>query len=120
MGLIEEVGIRFLVGGVVVSAFALLGEMWNPKSFAGLFGAAPSVALVTITLAFLEHDPAYVARTATAMIGGAIAMFVYAFVCARVTKIRHIPVWLETGVAWLSWVATAGAIYAAMRIGFGA
>ena len=37
--------IRFLVGGVVVSAFSMLGDLLRPKSFAGLFGAAPSVAL---------------------------------------------------------------------------
>ena len=40
--------IRFLVGGVVVSAFAMLGDILRPKSFAGLFGAAPSVALATL------------------------------------------------------------------------
>ena len=43
--------IRFLVGGVVVSFFAMLGDVLNPKSFAGLFSAAPSVALATIALA---------------------------------------------------------------------
>jgi hypothetical protein len=35
----------FFVGGVVVSLFAILGNPLKPKSFAGLFGAAPSVAL---------------------------------------------------------------------------
>ena len=33
--------LRFIVGGVAVSAFAALGDMLRPKSFAGLFGAAP-------------------------------------------------------------------------------
>ena len=37
---------RFLIGGVIVSFFAVLGEMFRPKSFAGLFGAAPSIALL--------------------------------------------------------------------------
>ena len=40
--------IRFLVGGAVVSVFALIGDLVKPKSFAGLFGAAPSVALATL------------------------------------------------------------------------
>jgi hypothetical protein len=39
--------VRFLVGGILVSAFAMLGDILRPKSFAGLFGAAPSVALST-------------------------------------------------------------------------
>jgi hypothetical protein len=43
-----EYVVRFLVGGVVVSAFAILGDILRPKSFAGLFAAAPSVALVTL------------------------------------------------------------------------
>jgi hypothetical protein len=38
-----QIFIRF--GGVVVSAFALIGDLLKPKSFGGLFGAAPSVAL---------------------------------------------------------------------------
>jgi hypothetical protein len=42
-----EYVVRFLVGGIVVSAFATLGDILSPKSFAGLFGAAPSVALAT-------------------------------------------------------------------------
>ena len=40
----EEI-IRFLVGGALVSAFAILGDVLKPKSLAGIFGAAPSVAL---------------------------------------------------------------------------
>jgi len=34
-----------------VSAFAVIGDLFKPKSFGGLFGAAPSVALAT-----LAHD----------------------------------------------------------------
>jgi hypothetical protein len=41
---------RFLIGGVVVSAFSALGDILKPKSLAGLFGAAPSVALATLAL----------------------------------------------------------------------
>jgi hypothetical protein len=36
-----QILIRFLVGGAVVSVFALIGDVLKPKSFAGLFGAAP-------------------------------------------------------------------------------
>src|SRR5208283_2188450 len=37
--------LRFLAGGIAVSAFAALGDALRPKTFAGLFGAAPSIAL---------------------------------------------------------------------------
>jgi len=56
-----EYTIRFLVGGVVVSAFALLGDILRPKSFAGLFGAAPSVALATLSLTLLKEGGQYAA-----------------------------------------------------------
>jgi hypothetical protein len=46
----SQILIRFFVGGAVVSAFAILGDLLKPKSFAGLFGAAPSVALATLGL----------------------------------------------------------------------
>lgn len=48
----SEYIVRFLVGGLVVSSFAVLGEIFRPKSFAGIFGAAPSIALAT----FGAHD----------------------------------------------------------------
>jgi hypothetical protein len=37
----KELILRFLIGGTLVSAFALIGDLLRPKSFAGLFGAAP-------------------------------------------------------------------------------
>ena len=36
-----EYGLRFLAGGIAVSAFAALGDTLRPKSFAGLFGVLP-------------------------------------------------------------------------------
>jgi hypothetical protein len=42
----SQILIRFLIGGAVVSVFAILGDLLKPKSFAGLFGAAPSEGLL--------------------------------------------------------------------------
>jgi hypothetical protein len=53
-----EYVIRFLVGGAVVS---VLGDLLRPKSFAGLFGAAPSVALATLGTAVYQHGADYAA-----------------------------------------------------------
>ena len=52
-----EYGLRFLAGGIAVSAFAALGDALRPKSFAGLFGAAPSIALATLLIT-LSHKGA--------------------------------------------------------------
>jgi Protein of unknown function (DUF3147) len=76
-GKMTEYLVRFLLGGVVVSAFAMLGDILRPKSFAGLFGAAPSVALATLGIAVYRHGADYAAQQAWAMIAGAIALAVY-------------------------------------------
>ena len=49
---------RFIIGGIVVSLFAIIGDVLKPKSFAGLFGAAPSVALATLSLTVLRNGKA--------------------------------------------------------------
>src|SRR5258707_5549091 len=65
-----EYVIRFLVGGAVVSAFAMLGDLLRPKSFAGLFGAAPTVALATIGIAVYLHGADYEALQSQGLICG--------------------------------------------------
>ena len=54
-----QILVRFVVGGLVVSAFAIIGDLLKPKSFAGLFGAAPSVALATLSLTVATEGGAY-------------------------------------------------------------
>ena len=65
-----ELVIRFLAGGILVSVFAVLGDLLRPKSFAGVFGAAPSVALASLALAFISHDGDYAAVEARSMLAG--------------------------------------------------
>jgi hypothetical protein len=56
-----EYGLRFLAGGIVVSAFAALGDTLRPKSFAGLFGAAPSIALATLLITLSQKGAVFAA-----------------------------------------------------------
>jgi hypothetical protein len=78
-----ETIIRFVVGGLFVSVFATLADILKPKSFAGLFGAAPSIALATLILTIGKEGPSYAALEARSMIGGAIAFCIYAYCIAR-------------------------------------
>ena len=99
-----EYVLRFLVGGVVVSAFAMLGDMLRPKSFAGLFGAAPSVALATLGIAVHRYGADYAAQQTWAMTAGAIALAVYGFVVCQLlirTRLRAAPASLLSLVVWL-------------------
>jgi hypothetical protein len=86
----SEFVLRFLIGGIVVSLFAILGDVLRPKSFAGLFGAAPSIALATIGLTIAKNGPQYAAIEARSMILGATAFFVYTL-CVSWILLRYKP-----------------------------
>ena len=96
--------VRFLVGGVVVSAFAMLGDVLQPKSFAGLFGAGPSVALATLGIAVYQHGAPYAAQQGLSMMAGAIALAVYSVVVCHLlvrARLRAAPATLLSLVVWL-------------------
>jgi hypothetical protein len=102
-----EYVIRFLAGGLIVSAFAVLGDVLRPKSFAGLFAAAPSVALATLTLVFLKEGAATVATESRSMILGALALLLFsAVVCQLLMRFRTSAV-TATGATLLLWLAVA-------------
>jgi uncharacterized membrane protein len=82
--------LRFLIGGVVVSLFAMLADIFRPRSFAGLFGAAPSIALATLGLTIRHDGKLYAAIEARSMIAGALAMAVYAAIVSCVL-LRYKP-----------------------------
>jgi phosphoglycerol transferase MdoB-like AlkP superfamily enzyme len=88
----------------VVSAFAMLGDILRPKSFAGLFGAAPSVALATLGIAVYRHATDYAAEQSWAMTAGAIALAVDGVVVCQLlirARLRAAPATLLSLVVWL-------------------
>lgn len=99
--------IRFAVGGVVVSAFALIGDLVRPKSFAGIFGAAPSIALATLTLAVYSEGFSYASTEARSMIIGAASMMIYACLCSRVMWRSSLSVKAVTLGGLVLWLAVA-------------
>jgi uncharacterized membrane protein (GlpM family) len=108
-----EFAIRFLIGGAVVSLFAVIGDVLRPKSFAGLFGAAPSIALATVGLTISKHGSQYAATEARSMIFGAIAFFIYTISVSRVlaryrtaalpTTIFLMSVWFAVSIGLWRW-----------------
>lgn len=105
---------RFVIGGVIVSFFAVVAEMLRPKTFAGLFGAAPSVALATLGITIAEHGRNYAATEAHFMIFGAIAFCCYALAVtwllhryrppAIIATMTLLPVWFAVSFTFW-WVA---------------
>ena len=109
----KEFVLRFFIGGAGISAFALLGDVLRPKSFAGLFGAAPSIALATVGMTIARHGKEYAAVEARSMVLGAIAFCVYAYLVSQAlvryqrstiaTTVVLMPVWLgvSLGLCWM-------------------
>jgi uncharacterized membrane protein (GlpM family) len=85
----SQILVRFVVGGAIVSLFALLGDLLRPKGFAGLFAAAPSVALASLTFAAVTQGHGYAALEARSMIAGEVAFVVYAVGCVYFLAIRR-------------------------------
>ena len=108
---------RFLIGGLAVSAFAVLGDILRPKSFAGLFGAAPSVALATLGLTIAHDGAAYAALEARSMMLGAAAFLLYAYVVSRLLFRRLLPAALVTLCGLGLWLALAIGGWAALLRG---
>ncbi|SRR5579883_3152228 len=109
--------IRFLVGGAVVSAFAVLGDVFKPKTFAGLFASAPSVALATLGLAFARHGNRYSAVEARSMILGAAAMMVYCRAVVWMSGSRNLPALASALLALPVWFGTSFGLLALLTGG---
>lgn len=107
-----ELVARFFAGGALVALFAVMGDIFTPKSFAGLFAAAPSVALATMVLTLHKEGAALVAVEARSMIVGAVAFAAYASVVARVLHRRRQHPTAVAIAALAVWGAVAAAGWA--------
>ncbi|AKU97467.1 hypothetical protein AKJ09_04131 [Labilithrix luteola] len=114
--MLEELLYRFFLGGTLVALFAAVGSVCKPKTFAGLFGAAPSVALATLGLTYVTHGHAYVATEARSMLLATPALLAYCEICIVVARREH-SVRLGAMVAWLAWLAVALLFWAVFRGG---
>ncbi|SRR5579883_2370686 len=99
--------LRFLIGGAAVSAFAVLGDIFRPKSFAGLFSAAPTIALATLSLALAKQGPGYAAIEGRSMIVGGLALWLYSVAACQLMARWRLSALLSTSLALLAWFALA-------------
>jgi hypothetical protein len=104
--------LRFVIGGVVVSLFAVVGDLVKPESLGGVFAAAPTISLATLVLTMRKEGAGYVAMEGRSMVAGAIAFFVYACVVSFVLM-RWKPKAMAAASALLPvWFATAAGLWA--------
>ena len=104
--------LRFVIGGVVVSLFAVIGDMVKPESLGGVFAAAPTIALATLPLTLHKHGAQYAATQGRSMIAGAIAFTVYVSLVSFLLMRRGTPALKTAGVSLVAWGAVAAALWA--------
>jgi uncharacterized membrane protein (GlpM family) len=107
---LATLAVKGAAGGMLVVVFALLSETLQPKRFAGLFSAAPAVALAGMAVVLLTKGSHDARDNAIGMIAGSVAMAAYAAAVVPLLLRARAPrasllamsVWLATAsiVAW--------------------
>jgi len=102
------IGVKAADGGLFVAAFAVLGELLQPKRFAGIFGASPAVALANLlAIALIEGDTS--ARSAAGgMVIGAVAFVVACL--AAIPAVRRWGAVRGSAILWAVWLVAGAAI----------
>ena len=90
-----------------MSLFAVGGDLFKPKSFSGLFGAAPSVALATLGLTIAGQDKIFAAIECRSMLAGTVALGAYSMVVSRLLIRRQMAPLRAALLSMIIWFATA-------------
>lgn len=105
--MLQEIIFRFVVGGAVVACFSVVGGLFKQRSFAGLFAAAPSVALATLLLTLRREGAMYASVEARSMIAGAAGFCVYASAVTLILARYRTGTLRTTSACLLLWLATS-------------
>ena len=112
---IGVLALRGLAGGMLVVAFALIAEVVDPKAFAGLFAAAPSVAIASLAITVISESATDARQSAIGMVVGGIGMA--ACCVAAVGAIPRLKALWGSVVASAGWAVVALGLYWAVFIG---
>jgi Protein of unknown function (DUF3147) len=93
-------------GGLFVALFAVIGEMLEPKRFAGIFGASPAVALANLLVIALAKGDAVARSAAIGMIAGAFALAVAC--AAAIPAVRRWGAVRGSAFLWACGFSSAG------------
>jgi hypothetical protein len=115
MGGVGELAVRGLAGGVLVVLFSLVGEVVDPKAFAGLFSSAPSVAVASLAITLLAEGARTGRHDCAGMIVGGVGM---AACCASAAaSVSRVGARWGSLVAWVTWGPVALGLYWAVYVG---
>ncbi len=107
-----EIVLKALLGGALVLAFAMLAETLSPKRFAGVFAAAPTIAIgsLAITLGFSGSSDAR--RACAGMVAGAAGFVAYCSLAPHV--VHRFGALRGSAITLTAWVGVAALVLPAM------
>src|SRR2546429_5461168 len=97
---ISSLLLKAVFGGLAVVAFSLVGHAGHPKRFAGLFSAAPSVAVASLAITAVVKGADGAVPYARGMLIGSAGMLAYGVVSLYLIQRLH-PL-LGSILAWLA------------------
>jgi hypothetical protein len=103
------IGFKTLIGGTLVVAFSALGDSLKPKAFAGLFAAAPSVAVASLAVTVLTSGPSRAAVSSRGMIAGAAGMVAYCIAASALVK--RFGAGAGSALAYVFWLVPSVLVY---------
>lgn len=96
-----------------MSAFAMLGSVFKPTSFAGLFGAGPSVALATLALVAGQQGRTFAGIECRSMMAGAAGLAIYSWLVAQFLMRLRISALKAALASMAAWFTTAFVLWEA-------
>lgn len=106
---------RAIAGGTLVIVFALVSHVVSPKAFSGLFAAAPSVAIASLTITVIGDGAAKARQASIGMTVGGAAMAASCVVA--VAAIPRLKAMWGSAAAWVAWMAAGIGLYWTVFIG---
>lgn len=105
--------VKALVGGAGVVAFTALARITRPQRLAGVFCAAPSVAVGSLAVVVLTASAHEGRIAAQGMVAGSLALFGACLVGAMVARSANgsaLSISVATCAAWLALAAAIAAV----------
>lgn len=103
------IAFKALFGGSMVISFAVIGHLLRPKWFAGLFAAAPSVAIASLAVTAADNGHHDASLAAFAMLFGIAGFVAFSLTVRPLLNRRHVVV--ATSLSAVVWIIVALTLY---------
>jgi hypothetical protein len=112
--MIWEYVAKFFAGGLLVCLFALISEACQPKQFAGLFSAAPSVLLATLIITLFIKGAAIARLDVEGAIAGAVGLTFYSLTASKI--IKRTGTLAGSLLSLLAWLAVSFGVFGLLKL----